>query len=269
MKIVAHVWQWKPATRWSIVLGLGVASAVVVASLPAIPQPLSYHSFADTRIFLGIPNALDILSNLPFIVVGVLGLYFGLRPQSTLTNTQRWAYSTMFAGLILTGLGSGYYHLLPDNQRLVWDRLPMTIAMAGFMSAMLVDRFGPKMLWLLPVMVAVGTGSVLEWNWSEQAGHGDLRWYALYQGLVIVVGVLLLLLFPSRTVGTQEFVIAAAGNVAAKLFELLDKPIYHVGGALSGHTLKHLSAGLGFVPLVLLIAFSLQSRSRKAGEDPL
>jgi hypothetical protein len=254
MKIVAHVWQWKPATRWSIVLGLGVASVVVVASLPAIPQPLSYHSFADTRIFLGIPNALDVLSNLSFIVVGVLGLYFGLRPQSALTSTPRWAYGTMFAGLILTELGSGYYHSSPDNHRLVWDRLPMTLAMAGFMSAMLVDRLGPKMLWLLPAFVAVGTGSVLEWNWSEQAGHGDLRWYALYQGLVMVVGVLLMLLFPSRTLGTREFVIAAAGNVAAKVFELLDKPIYHLGGVVSGHSLKHLSAGLAFMPLALLLS---------------
>jgi hypothetical protein len=44
-----------------------------------------------------------------------------------------------------------------------------------------------------------------------------------------------------------------ACNVAAKLFELFDKQIYALGGIVSGHTLKHLSAGLAFLPLVFLV----------------
>ena len=57
----------------------------------------------------------------------------------------------------------------------------------------------------------------------------------------------------SRNGATPAFVIAVVGNLAAKVFELLDKPIYGLGGIVSGHTLKHLSAGLAFLPLVFLI----------------
>src|SRR5262249_21132730 len=141
--------------------------------------------------------------------------------------------------------------------RLVLDRLPMTIAMAGCIAIILIDRFGSKTLWVLPVMMATGLGTVLYWALSEQRGRGDLRWYGLYQGLTVIGGAALLLLFPTR-VGTtlratRALVIALAGNVAAKIFEFLDWPIYSLGGIVSGHTLKHLSAGLAFVPLVLLI----------------
>ena len=88
---------------------------------------------------LGVPNAMDVLSNLPFIIVGLIGLYLTLRNRSQ-SPQQRYALLVLFAGLFLTGLGSGYYHLAPDNRRLLWDRLPMTIAMAGFLTLLLVNR---------------------------------------------------------------------------------------------------------------------------------
>ena len=33
--------------------------------------------------------------------------------------------------MLLTAVGSSYYHLAPDNERLFWDRLPMTIAFSS------------------------------------------------------------------------------------------------------------------------------------------
>ncbi len=266
--MLERVHGWKPATKWGIVLALGVVSGIVVAMLGRIPQSAAYHNFADSRSLLGFANTLDVLSNVLFVVAGLFGVVLVLKRSSALTNDQRWAYGTLFAGLILTGFGSGYYHLAPDNQRLVWDRLPMTIAMAGFITALVVDRFGSRLLWLLPVTLVLGIGSVLQWNWSEQQGHGDLRWYGLYQGLTILIGVALLIFFVSRRIGTCEFVIATIGNVAAKLLEALDKPIYHLGGVVSGHTLKHLSAGLGFLPLVWLIARTKSVKSASAASAP-
>jgi hypothetical protein len=244
----------KPATRWVLLIGISVTALSVTASLRPIPMPLAYHNFADQREMFGIANALDVLSNVPFFVVGVLGLYFALRRKSALNKEQRWACGTMFAGLILTGVGSAYYHLAPDNTRLVFDRLPMTVAMAGFISALVTDRFGRIGLRILPLIAAAGIASVLQWSLSEQQGRGDVRWYALYEGLAIITGVALLIMFPSLQKGTREFAIAVVGNIAAKLFELLDKPIFSMGDVVSGHTLKHLSAGLAFVPLVLMVA---------------
>jgi hypothetical protein len=129
----------------------------------------------------------------------------------------------------------------------------MIVAMSGCVGAVIADRFGGKTAWSVPVLLVIGLWTVYQWNASEQLGQGDLRWYALYQGLVMIVGALLLLLFASRNGLTQVFVIAVAGNILAKLFELLDKPIFALGGIASGHTLKHLSAGLAFLPLAFFV----------------
>lgn len=251
VQLVERMRAWKPASRWSIVLGVGIVAAIVMATLGPIPQPQSYHDFADAGAFLGVPNGLNVLSNLPFVVVGLWGLC--IIAPSGLNSVQRWACATIFAGLVLTGIGSGYYHLAPDNQRLIWDRLPMTIAMAGFVGVLLVDRFGARAVWALPFLATAGLSSVVQWGLSEQHGHGDLRWYAFYQGMVMIFAAAVLLMFPSLKSGTREFALAAVANLAAKVFELLDFQAYQLGGVISGHTLKHLAASLGFLPLVLLL----------------
>lgn len=248
------MWSLASGTKWTIIICIALAAVIAVAMLPAIPQPLGYHNFADKRPLLSVPNAGDVLSNLPFIIVGILGLFFILTRSSSSTSTQRWSYIAMFAGLLLTGFGSGYYHLAPDNQRLVWDRMPMTIAVAGFIGVLLVDRFDAKVIAIVPVLMALGIASVIQWGISEQRGQGDLRWYGLYQGMVMIFAAELLLMFRSRERNFQVFALAALANLAAKIFELLDVPIYHFGGTVSGHTLKHLSASLGFIPLVIWVA---------------
>jgi hypothetical protein len=248
-----RIHEWKSSTRWLIITGIGLTAFAVTALLPPIPQPQAYHQFADQRTIFNIVRSMDVLSNIAFLVSGLLGLFYVLKAGLTLDAGTRWALATLFFGLVLTSVGSAYYHLDPDNQRLVFDRLPMIVAMAGVLSAVIADRFGGATAWSLAGLMAIGLWTVHEWSVSEQLGRGDLRWYALYQGLIFLVGALLLALFPSRNGATPAFVVAGAGNIAAKLFELLDKPIYALGGIVSGHTLKHLSAGLAFLPLVFLI----------------
>ena len=150
--------------KWSILALICIVATVVVANLKPMPQPLSYHDFADARRLLAVPNALNVLSNLPFVVVGFFGLVCILDRRSTLERPQQWAYGILFAGLLFTGIGSGYYHLAPDNQRLVADRLPMTIAMTGFIMVLLCGRFSPRSIWIAPLLLALGLGSVLQWS---------------------------------------------------------------------------------------------------------
>jgi hypothetical protein len=83
----------------------------------------------------------------------------------------------MSVGLILTGLGSTFYHWEPDNGRLLWDRLPMTLVFMMLLTWIVTD--GRARRWELAVVVALGLagiGSVLWWRVS-----GDLRPYALVQ----------------------------------------------------------------------------------------
>jgi len=54
-----------------VLLAFTIAVVVVASLVPRIPQPQSYHDFADQRAGLGIPNFGDVASNLLFAVSGV------------------------------------------------------------------------------------------------------------------------------------------------------------------------------------------------------
>jgi hypothetical protein len=249
-----------------VVIAVFWATAVVLAG-PSVPQPLAYHNMADQRSWLGIPNAWNVLSNLPFAVIGVLGLaaIFGCNVERRVPfrdSWERWPYAALFTGVALTSVGSSYYHLAPDNARLVWDRLPMTIGFMGFLTAVLAERVGLSVArWLFTPLLALGAVSVGYWYWSEVQGAGDLRLYLLVQFGSLLVVVLLLILYPARYGGGRYLVAGLAAYVAAKGFELADGPVFALGRIVSGHTLKHLVAAGGVACLVGM----LRARAALAG----
>jgi hypothetical protein len=55
--------------------GLAAITLLLLLFLPPIPQPQDYHQFADQRTLLGVPNFWNVVSNLPFVLVGAWGLY--------------------------------------------------------------------------------------------------------------------------------------------------------------------------------------------------
>jgi hypothetical protein len=63
----------------------------------------------------GVPNFWNVVSNLPFIGVGAVGLRQFHRDP---------AVFVIFLGIFLTGVGSSYYHWDPSDRTLFWDRLP-------------------------------------------------------------------------------------------------------------------------------------------------
>jgi hypothetical protein len=215
------------------------AAVFLVAALlwPAMPQPLSYHAFADTRAFGIVPNALNVLSNLPFLIAGAWGL-----AQTARTET---AYRVFFLGAVLTAFGSAWYHLAPDNARLVWDRLPMTMGFTGLLAAAIGERvssrLGQRLLWPL---LAVGAGTVLYWQFTEALGHGNVVPYAAFQAGSVAAVLILIAGFPDRRFSHGGLLAwAAAFYGLAKLFEAGDMAVFrYSGGVLSGHTLKHLLA---------------------------
>ena len=231
-----------------LLLLLTAVVAVAFSLLPRIPQPQAYHLFADRRGLLGIPNFGDVVSNVPFGVIGILGLLFLLGSDSDrlagcfLDSRERWPYVLVFIGLLLTAFGSSYYHLSPNKARLVWDRLPMTIAFMAMVAAIIAERISLRAgLWLLPVLLLVGMGSVLQWYASEARGTGDLRFYAAVQTYSALI-LLLALVFPKRYTRTSDLAVVVGFYALAKALESLDKPIFAAGHIVSGHTLKHLAA---------------------------
>lgn len=227
-----------------LLLTVAVVVAVIALLLPPIPQPLAYHNFADHRGWLGIPNFGDVVSNVPFAIIGIWGLIVLAKPGAAKFSDphERWLYLVMFAGLILTAVGSGYYHLAPDNARLVWDRIPIMIVFMALLAAVIAERISVSAgLWLFPVLQAAGIGSVLLWRASELRGHGDLRFYAAVQVYSILV-LLLILLFPGKYTRGYDFAIVVGFYVLAKILEETDRSVFALGHIVSGHTLKHLAA---------------------------
>jgi hypothetical protein len=243
---------------WLLLL-MAAAIAIIAMLLPPIPQPQWYHMFADQRRFLGIPNFNNVVSNLAFAAVGLWGIIFLLRASFRQNGTpfldgrERWPYWAVFVGLILTAAGSSYYHLQPDNTRLVWDRLPMVIVLMSLLAAIVAERMSLRAgLLLMPLLLFIGVCSVLQWRASEQRGAGDLRFYAAVQ-LYSVLFLLIALLLPSRYTRGRDLAIVTSVYVAAKILEALDRPIFELGHVVSGHTLKHLAAaGAGYCILRML-----------------
>jgi hypothetical protein len=244
--------------RW-LLAGLGAVAVVVTFLLPPIPQDPAYHDFADRRPLLGVPNALDVLSNLPFLVAGGWGLAFLARDRSAgartpfLTPAERQPYWLLFAGVALTGVGSAYYHWRPDNATLFWDRLPMTIAFMALLSSVIAERIALAAgLRLLVPLLAVGVLSTLYWHVGEQRGAGDLRPYALVQFGTLVAIPLIAWLFPPRYTGTADLFRVIGWYALAKVFEFFDHGLFH-GIGVSGHTLKHLASAVGAWWIVRMI----------------
>ncbi len=227
-----------------ILIAPAVIIAIVALVLPPIPQPLSYHNFADHRAWLGIPNFGNVVSNLPFAIVGIWGLIMMFIPGTTkfVDRRERWLYLVMFAALILTAFGSGYYHLAPGNERLVWDRIPIMIVFMALLAGVIAERITISVgLALFPLLEIVGVASVLYWRSSELRGHGDLRFYAGVQVCAILI-LLLSLLLPSNYTRGFDFAVVVGFYVLAKILEEADRQVFSVGHIVSGHTLKHLAA---------------------------
>jgi len=248
--------------RWLIAITAVPIVATFVLVDP-IPQPASYHDFADNRTLLGIANFWNVISNALFLVFGLTGLRQVLANRDlAIVPRLEMAYGVLFAGIAITALGSGWFHLDPNNDSLFWDRMPMTIAFMALFTIILgenvSEKLAARLLWPL---LLLGCGSVFYWDYTESLGAGDLRHYALVQFLPLILIPAILLGYRSIFDSTRFYWIAIGLYVLAKLFEHFDQLILGFGGIISGHSLKHIAASL--VPLVLINGI----KARRKGPD--
>ena len=246
-----------------------VAAVAGILFIEPLPQSIAYHGFVDTRAWLGIANFGNVASNVLFAVAGAYGLYFVFGPQGRhiFTNSaDRWPYAFFFLGAALVSLGSAYYHLAPDNARLFWDRLPMTIAFMALFSVFIADRIDQRIgvQLLLPILVVAGIFSVLYWDWSETVGRGDLRFYLLVQFYPVVALPVICWLFPKgRYTSGRSLVWLIAWYALAKVFEIFDAEVFSIlGNTASGHSLKHLAASVAIFVVINMLAASRRSHSK-------
>lgn len=220
--------------------------------MPPLAQNVEYHKFADSRRLFNINNFWNVISNGMFALSGVLGLLVVLKTaHAAFLQALHTAYIVFFVGVMLVAVGSGYYHLVPNNSTLVWDRLPMTIAFMALFSIIIGERISPdagKNL-LLPLII-LGAAAVCYWSYTEYLGRGDLRPYIIVQFLPMLIIPLILLLFPSSSTQAAGYWQLLGCYLLAKLCEHLDRQIYEFGLGVSGHALKHIIAAVGILFLV-------------------
>jgi hypothetical protein len=227
----------------SFLVALSIVAVIGVMMHAPIAQPLDYHAFADRRTIFGIPNFWNVISNVPFLVFGAMGVADIARRKSL---PLKWMSLTFFGGTCLVALGSGYYHLAPSNDTLVWDRVTMAIVFMAFFSIIVAEYVSDPVgrIAFIPLEV-LGVGSVAYWHITEMAGRGDLRPYVVTQYLPVILIPLMLVLFPSRLWPVRLVWTVLGTYVLAKILELLDAQVFAFGHLISGHTLKHVAAAFG------------------------
>ena len=242
----------------AIAIVVAVLAAIFVGFLltPPIPQYQSYHAFADDRMLLGISNFWNVVSNLPFLVVGIWGLVYIARHRATVCAAGLWpAYVVFFAGVALVAPGSGYYHLEPTNETLVWDRLSIAIGFAGLLAVVIGEFVSVQIArrLLVPLLV-ISVGSVWYWAITEARGSGDLRPYAIVQFLPVVFLLIVFVRYRPTGGGMKYYWLLLLFYALARVTELFDAWIFGAGALLSGHTLKHLFAAVALAAVLRALA---------------
>ncbi len=233
-----------------LLAGITFTAVVLVFNLvPAIPQDLHYHAFANEQTIASIPNFYNVISNAGFILCGLWGLSLlkkkQLSPMALL----------MFICMILTGLGSAYYHHEPNNETLLWDRLPMTLVFTSFFAEIYARYFGIKQA--VPVWIGAlvtGVVSVLYWQYTELHGCGDLRLYALVQFLPILL--IVVICFSHGKINTYmhaPLAIIFICYLGAKFFEHHDHAVFAETQWISGHPIKHVLASIATAGIVWMV----------------
>lgn len=221
---------------------------------PVITQPLEYHQFIDRRSFLGIPNAVDVLSNIFFLFAGTFGVLEVLK-QSGLLTRKSWFW--FFLSIVLVAPGSAYYHWAPDNQTLIWDRLPMSMGFMALYIVLLSEHISERMENFLYPALLMGLTSVVVW-----AVTTDLRFYFWIQFSSFITIPIILLLFPSRYSHKYWYFISLAFYALAKWTEVKDREIFlATNEVISGHSLKHILAAVGLLGLWWMVKIRKEVKS--------
>ncbi len=238
----------------------------VLGPAVATPGGVAVH-FADARSWGALPNAMDVMSNLPFAVMAVWGLYRLHRvdrahERSLRVQTGAWAPLTeppasaldcawlFFAGLLITAAGSAFYHLQPDALRLGADRAGMAVAFAGLMGFAVCERVSQRAGW--PVAWFVLAAGLMSVAVFHETGN-VLPWAVLQFGGMVVVLVLSFARPVRGAIGLKLGWVILFYSLA-KMFELADEAVYEgTWHLISGHSVKHLTAALAALPVLQAI----------------
>lgn len=240
----------KPSIRRSEIrlLAAGLAMVLLAWLAPPLAQPALYHAFADQRSWLGLPFAMDVLSNLPFAGFGLAGLLCLRRlPATQLGAAQRSLAALFFGGLVLTAVCSAWYHWQPDDAGLAVDRFGMAVAIAGLLGLAVAGRISAR-AGVLTALAVLLLGPFSLWVWAVSGNV--LPWGVLQFGsLALLLALAWVKPLPGALAVRWGVVILI--YAVAKVLEQEDSVVFELAGqVVSGHSLKHVAAALVAWPVI-------------------
>jgi hypothetical protein len=185
----------------------------------------------------------------------VYKVYLYKYPQKLAINQHNIiAYKIFFLFICLVCFGSSYYHLLPNNYRLLWDRLPITVGFMALMSIVVSEKINTNLgRKLLIPFILIGIIALGHWYYTDlqTKGHGDLRAYLLVQLLPIVLLPTILWRFKSGYNTNIGYYSIFVYYILAKFAKLFDKQIFELSfHTISGHSIKHVLVAIGIYALL-------------------
>lgn len=188
----------------------------------------AFHHYADTRTWLGIPNTLDVVSNVAFVIAA---LWMWRRTK----GLARLAC----AGTAAIGIGSAIYHWAPSDTTLAFDWAPIATTLMWVLATIVEDRGGPGRA-VAAIGGTLAITSVGYWLATGGTHGGDMTAYVVVQAAGVALPPLVALFRQGRIPALP--LVAALGLFGlARLAAAHDQELLTAVG-VSGHTLKHVLA---------------------------
>ncbi|WJX35361.1 hypothetical protein P8452_23364 [Trifolium repens] len=249
--VTNHRWKrWKRNHRIWGAIAIFICCMCLILFTPSIPRSPDQHQFADVRNLLGVPNTLNVMTNFPFLVVGVLGFVFALDGSFFNISSQGevWGWVLFYGGMIGVAFGSTYYHLKPDNHRVIWDTLPMMVAFSSLLSCLIFERFGQRSG--LSSMFALLVSAIL--CVLHERIYNDIRFCMMFQLILPLAIPAIAFMYRSKYTHSGYWFLSTGIYLLAKIEGAGDKKIYRVNHYfITGHSLEHLC--LALIPFFLSI----------------
>ncbi|XP_072998545.1 uncharacterized protein [Typha latifolia] len=240
--------------RAKLFLYAAFLSLLLILVTPRIPHSPSLHLFADMRNFLGVPNTLNVLTTFPFLLVGVPGLVLCLSGScfGISLKGEVFGWALFYAGNAAVAFGSAYYHLKPDDDRIVWDRLPMMISASSVLSILVIERvderIGISCLFSLLLLVLVSIAC--------ERTFDDLRLCMMFHLIPCIAIPAMVFLFPPKYTHSRFWILASGFYLLARFEGVADKKVYSVNRYfISGHSLEHLCLAMVSIILTVMLCF--------------
>ncbi|KAM6541816.1 hypothetical protein CsatB_006263 [Cannabis sativa] len=256
-----HNQLWSKARIWA---GTSLLWLIFMWVTPKISHSPKHHLFADMRNFLGVPSTLNVVTNFPFLVVGVLGFVLCVKGEffNISLRGEVWGWALFYAGITGVAFGSAYYHLKPCDDRVIWDTLPMMMAYSSLFSTCLIERVGEKigLTFLFALILAAFLST------AHERLYNDLRLCMMFQLIPSIAIPAMAFVYRPKYTHSRYWFWATGVYLFSKFEAIADKKIYNSNHYfISGHSLEHLCSAM--VPVLMSVMLIYRTKKcQRLGE---